>query len=75
VISTGHTVAQTASQLYSLGAQQVDVIVTHALFTKDAMTLLDSVKIKNIWSSDSIPHSTNKISLAALLTESIRQLF
>jgi len=74
VISTGHTVAQTARQLYSSGAQQVDVITSHALFTKDAMEILNREKIKNIWSSDSITHPTNHVSLVNLLSESIKTL-
>jgi len=75
VISTGHTVTETAKQLYSAGAKQVDVIVTHALFTHDAMDTLNQAKIKNIWSSDSIPHNTNTISLTNLLSKQIKLLF
>lgn len=74
VISTGHTVAQTATQLYTAGADQVDVLVTHALFTKDAMDTLLSANIKNIWSSDSITHKTNHISLTNLLAETIKTI-
>lgn len=74
VISTGNTVAETATKLYTKGAQQVDVIATHALFTKDAMETLNNSNIKNIWSSDSIAHSTNKISLNHLLAENIKIL-
>ena len=74
VISTGHTVAQTAIQLYEAGAKQVDVIATHALFTKDAMDTLLNAKIKNIWTSDSISHKTNHISLTHLLAETIKTI-
>ena len=74
VISTGHTVAQTATQLYTAGAKQVDVLVTHALFTKGAMETLLSANIKNIWSSDSISHKTNHISLTNLLAETIKKI-
>jgi ribose-phosphate pyrophosphokinase len=74
VISTGHTVAQTAIQLYTAGAKQVDVIATHALFTKDAMDTLLNARIKNIWTSDSISHKTNHISLTHLLAETIKTI-
>ena len=74
VISTGHTVAQTAVQLYAAGAKQVDVIATHALFTNDAMDTLLNAKIKNIWTSDSISHTTNHISLTHLLSETIKTM-
>ena len=74
VISTGHTVAQTAKKLYAAGANQVDVLVTHALFTRDAVNILNEAKIKNIWSSDSIPHNSNQISLTSLLAETIKTI-
>ncbi|MCW9032563.1 MAG: phosphoribosylpyrophosphate synthetase, partial [Gammaproteobacteria bacterium] len=74
VISTGNTVAQTAIKLYKSGALQVDVIATHALFTKDALDTLNNSNIKNIWSSDSISHSTNQISLKHLLAQNIKTL-
>ncbi|MCW9032567.1 MAG: ribose-phosphate diphosphokinase, partial [Gammaproteobacteria bacterium] len=72
VISTGNTVAQTAIKLYKCGALQVDVIATHALFTRDALDTLNNSNIKNIWSSDSISHSTNQISLKHLLAQNIK---
>jgi len=74
VISTGHTVAQAAIKLYSAGAKQVDVLVTHALFAKDAMDILLNANIKNVWSSDSISHKTNSISLTNLLADSIKKI-
>ena len=75
VISTGNTVAQTAIQLYAAGVKQVDVLVTHALFSEQSINTLDNADIKNIWSSDSIPHKTNNISLADLLAETIKTIF
>lgn len=75
VISTGHTVAETAIKLYTAGAKQVDVLVTHALFTNGAMKTLLNANIKNIWSSDSISHETNKISLTNLLANTIKTMF
>lgn len=74
VISTGHTVAQTATKLYTAGAKQVDVLVTHALFTKEAMKTLLNANIKNIWSSDSISHTTNNIPLSKLLADAVNTL-
>jgi len=75
VISTGNTVAQTAMQLYAAGVSQVDVLVTHALFSKEAMDTLEKANIKNSWSSDSIPHKTNSIPLANLLAKKIKTIF
>ena len=75
VISTGNTVAQTGIQLYNAGASQVDVIVTHALFSKEAMNTLKKSNIKNIYSTDSIPHETNCIPLANMLSDKIKTIF
>ncbi len=74
VISTGNTVSQTATSLYQAGAKQVDVLVTHALFSKDAINILNKANIKNIYSSDSIPHKTNCIFLTNLLARQIKTL-
>ena len=75
VISTGNTVAETAIKLYEAEVSQVDVLVTHALFTNDAVATLKKANIKNIYSSDSIPHKTNCIHLANLLAEQIKTIF
>lgn len=75
VISTGNTVAQTAIQLYNAGVSQVDVLVTHALFSKEAMNTLKKSNVKNIYSTDSIPHETNCIPLANMLSDKIKTIF
>ena len=74
VLSSGNTVAQTAIQLYTADATQVDVLVTHALFSKTAMDTLKKASIKNIYSSDSITHETNCISLNNLLEKNIKNI-
>ena len=74
VISTGHTISETAIKLYAAGAKQVDVLVTHALFTNNSLETLSNSNIKNIWSSDSITHETNRISLTNLLADTIKKM-
>ena len=71
MISTGHTVAETARLLYQRGANRVDVLVTHALFSEDAMATLHEAGIQHIWSSDSINHSSNCIPLTSLFATNI----
>ena len=51
------------------------MLVTHALFSKKAMDTLEKSKIKNIYSTDSIPHETNHIPLDNLLAEKIKTIF
>lgn len=74
VISSGETVAIAAQCCYEKGARQVDVLVTHALFAHNAVERLQQVGITNIWSTDSIPHSTNQIPLAGLLATAVQEI-
>ena len=71
MISTGHTVAETTRLLYQRGANRVDVLVTHALFSEDAMSTLHATGIQHIWSSDSINHTSNCIPLTSLFAANI----
>ena len=74
VISTGHTLAQTTTELNKAGAKHVYCLVTHALFADGALELLHETGIKDIWSSDSINHPTNIINLAELFTTQLQSL-
>jgi ribose-phosphate pyrophosphokinase len=71
VVSTGQTLASATRALRESGARQVDVLVTHALITSDAMEMLQSAGVREIWSSDSIPHPSNVLDLAPLLASVI----
>lgn len=71
VISTGHTVAVAAIQLAERGARSVAVLVTHALFADGAAEQLRLAGVREICSSDSIPHPTNQLELAGLLAAAI----
>ena len=64
VASSGRTLIEAAGLLFDAGAARVDVLVTHALFAEGALQGLRDVGVEQIWSSDSIPHSTNAFSLA-----------
>jgi ribose-phosphate pyrophosphokinase len=72
VISSGETVAMAAGQCLLAGATRVDVLVTHALFAAGAEARMHQSGISKIWSTDSIPHRSNRISLAALLAETLQ---
>lgn len=74
MISTGHTMLESARQLFRQGALSVDCLVTHALFDQDTTGLLKDAGIESIWSTDSITHPTNVIHLDALLAEGIHCL-
>ncbi len=72
VASTGHTAAAAARLLRAAGAASIDLAVTHALFTPDALALVHRAGVGEVWSTDCIAHSTNRVSMAALLAQALR---
>ncbi len=74
VISSGHTLAETARLVLAAGAAKVACLITHALFAEGAQSLLQQTGVTAIWSSDSISHQTNVIPLAELLAEGLQDL-
>jgi ribose-phosphate pyrophosphokinase len=67
IASSGHTLAQAARQLLQAGARRVDVAITHALFSGDALQVVKAAGVDRIWSTDSVPHASNCIALGGLL--------
>jgi ribose-phosphate pyrophosphokinase len=72
VASTGRTLAVTAAALFARGAGAVDVAVTHALFVDDAIAQLALAGVRHVWSSDSVAHASNVVSLVPLLAAALR---
>ncbi len=72
VASTGRTLAVTAEALRARGAAAVDVAVTHALFVEDAIEQLRRAGVRHVWSSDSVRHASNAVSLVPLLAAALR---
>jgi len=70
--STGRTLARCAALVLQAGAASVDVAVTHALFVGDALEQLRSAGVREVWSTDAIPHETSRIRLAPLLARALR---
>lgn len=71
VASTGRTLEVTAGALSSHKPASISVLVTHALFVKDALQRLNKAGVGRIWSTDSIPHATNVIHLAGLISTAL----
>jgi ribose-phosphate pyrophosphokinase len=70
--ATGRTLAAAARQVLARGARSVAVLVTHPLFAGDAEAHLRAAGVDGVWSTDSISHPTNVISLAPLLADALR---
>jgi ribose-phosphate pyrophosphokinase len=72
VISSGATIQALAGLLKVAGAEHIDVYVTHALFDAPAAQAMTRAGVSRIFSSDSIVHESNAISLAPILAEGLR---
>ena len=71
VASSGHTLAAAARLLLAAGATSVDVAVTHALFAGDALQTIQQAGVGHVWSTDCITHSSNAVSMASSIAESL----
>jgi len=74
IASTGQTVAAAARLLRDAGAASIDVALTHALFSPQALELMRASGVGEIWSTDSIAHPSNAVSMAPLLAEALAGL-
>ena len=74
VASTGHTLAMAARAAMAAGARSVDVAVTHALFVGDALEQVGGAGVRHVWSSDSVPHASNVVSVVPLITAALQVL-
>lgn len=74
VVSSGHTMAETARAVLRAGALTVDCLVTHALLAEGAEGLLQEAGVHRIYSTDAIPHHSNCLSLAPLLAQALQPL-
>lgn len=72
--STGRTITKATNLLQKAGATQVNVVVTHALFCGDAKEHILNSGVKQIWSTDSISHSSACIHLDNLIAKAIKQI-
>lgn len=73
IASSGHTLAQATRMLRQAGAQTVDVAITHALFADDAMALIQAAGIRHIWSTDTVLHTSNSVSIALMVGDTLKQ--
>jgi len=73
MISTGRTLINVTRQLKAQGAETIHCLVTHALFSDDVTRQLHEAGISQIWSSDSINHASNALSLTPLLVNTLKR--
>jgi uncharacterized protein YyaL (SSP411 family) len=63
-----------ARQALARGAHRVDVAVTHALLVDDATDVLSAAGVNAFLSTDTVPHSSNRIDTTALVSSALRRL-
>ena len=63
IASTGGTLIACAKALATAGAEAVDVIIIHALFTTELVAEFIGAGIRSVRSTNSVPHPTNAIIL------------
>jgi ribose-phosphate pyrophosphokinase len=72
VASSGQTLAAAARLLLGAGAARVDAVVTHAVLADGAGAVLKSAGIAEFWSTDTVPHESNAISIVPLIADALR---
>jgi ribose-phosphate pyrophosphokinase len=72
VASSGHTLAAAARALLAAGAARVDAVVTHAVLAPEAGATLKAAGISEFWSTDTVPHESNALSVVPLLADALR---
>jgi ribose-phosphate pyrophosphokinase len=74
VASSGRTLAGAARLLLAAGAASVDVAVTHALFAGDALQVILEAGVGRVWSTDTIQHPSNTVSMANAIAQALLTL-
>ncbi len=74
VISSGHTLAEAATELRRRGAGPVYALCSHALFAPGAEETLHRAGVDAVWSSNAIPHASNRVDLVPSLAQAVREL-
>ncbi|MBI2659358.1 ribose-phosphate diphosphokinase [Candidatus Woesearchaeota archaeon] len=71
IISTGHTILETAKILKKLGAKKIYCICVHGIFVSNALSKLKKAKI-NVISTNTIPNKAAKIDVSGVIAGSLK---
>ncbi|MEQ9527562.1 MAG: ribose-phosphate diphosphokinase [Parvibaculaceae bacterium] len=72
IVSSGGTMLSALATMRERGAASIHVVVTHALFDEEVNRRMLLAGANAVWSTTSVPHPTNAISLADLLAGALR---
>ncbi|MGC9209586.1 MAG: ribose-phosphate diphosphokinase [Nitrososphaeria archaeon] len=74
IISTGGTIVEASRTIRDLGGRLVGVACAHGLFVNDALYKLYREGIYNVFSSDTVPNPTTRVSSAQALSKGILEI-
>jgi ribose-phosphate pyrophosphokinase len=74
VASTGRTFVEAARGALAQGAASVDVAVTHALMVGDAFEQMKAAGVRQVWSTDCVPHPSNAVSIVPMLAQALSSI-
>jgi len=74
IASSGRTLIQAIGRLMAAGARPPVCLVIHAVFAGNAHADILAAGAARVVTTDSIPHSTNAISLAGMLSAACREM-
>ena len=72
IVSTGHTILETAKILRKLGTKKIYCICVHGIFVDDTLSKLKKAKI-NVVSTNTIPNNAAKIDVSGVIGESLKK--
>ena len=73
ICSSGGTLIGAVRLLHEAGAASIEIAVVHALFKPGVGATLRRMGARSVFSTDSCPHPSNRLPLAGLMADALRQ--
>ncbi len=73
IVSTGNTIIEAARVIARHGPRQIHLYAIHGLFVEGAEAKIRRAGVKQIVSTNTVPHKTNGIDIGDVLTEAFRR--
>lgn len=74
IISTGATIVEASKLLKESGAGQISVGCAHGIYVSDALYKIYKEGITNVFSSDSVPNQTTRVSVAQPIADGVKAI-
>jgi len=73
IVSTGHTILETAKIIKKFGAKKIYCICVHGIFANGALGKLKKAKI-NVISTNTVPNKAAKIDVSGVIADSLKRM-